>query len=67
MIFTRLWKSISSSSKLQMSPHLRLSLGFDPFYNFCVLAETQFPLLEDEKLVRSRAVDQKLKGVRTTL
>ncbi|KAM7490648.1 hypothetical protein LguiA_033569 [Lonicera macranthoides] len=50
-----------------MSPYLCLSLGFDPFYNFRVLAETQFPLLEDEKLVRSRAVDQKLKGVRTKL
>ncbi|KAM7514895.1 hypothetical protein LguiA_004478 [Lonicera macranthoides] len=62
MIFTQLWKTITSSSKLQMSPRFRPRLHFNVLYNFCVLAETQFQLLEAQKCMRSRAIDQKLKG-----
>ncbi|KAM7469281.1 hypothetical protein LguiA_007464 [Lonicera macranthoides] len=42
-------------------------LVFIALYNFRVLAETQFPVLDDEKWVRSRGVDQKLKGAEIKL
>ncbi|KAM7515114.1 hypothetical protein LguiA_004697 [Lonicera macranthoides] len=48
MIFTQLWKTITSSSELQMSPHFRPRLHFNSLYNFHVLAETQFSLLDGQ-------------------
>ncbi|KAM7486061.1 hypothetical protein LguiA_002070 [Lonicera macranthoides] len=44
-----------------MSPRFRPRLYFNALYNFRVLAETQFQLLDGQKCVRSPAVDQKLK------
>ncbi|KAM7477381.1 hypothetical protein LguiA_025594 [Lonicera macranthoides] len=67
MIFAQLWKTITSSSELQMSPRFRPRLHFNALYNFRVLAESQFQLLEAQKCVRSRAIDQKLNGARPGL
>ncbi|KAM7497611.1 hypothetical protein LguiA_022025 [Lonicera macranthoides] len=45
-----------------MSLRFRPRLHLNALYNFRVLAETQFQLLDTQKWVRSRTVDQKLKG-----
>ncbi|KAM7523005.1 hypothetical protein LguiA_012907 [Lonicera macranthoides] len=62
LVLNQLWKTVSSSSELQMSPHFWPRIYLNPLYNFRALAETQFPLIDDEKWVRSRAIDQKAKG-----
>ena len=56
IVFSQLWKSVTTSSFVRIGLHLCLSLVFIAFYNFRVLSETKFPLHDGQNSMRSRPI-----------